>query len=220
MMPSTSRLRSGPSASCARTSSPSAATPDSIQPMGASAQLNTAWNIRNSSAARNSPPHSGCSSTRSMASSRASACSGACTQASTRRCTSRWVRITASTPGGVSSTRGRRPISGGRKASSAAISAWAPPGRTPTVGTTGRPSSADRRSRSTRTPWRSATSLMFSATSTGRPSWRASSTRRRFRRSRVASTTHTSRSGSDSPARRPVTMSRVISSSRLTALRL
>ena len=116
--------------------------------------------------------------------------------------------------------RGVRPISGRRKRSSAATSAPAPSPRTPTVGSTGTPSSAASRSASTRMPRRLAMSVMFSASSIGRPRRLASSTRRRFSRSLVASTTHTSRSGTGSPARRPVTMSRVISSSRLSALRL
>ena len=218
--PSTSRLRNGPSAMCVRTSVAAPSTTDLIASIGHCAQLNTAWNISSSSAASSSMPHSGCSSTRSMASSRASGCGGACTQAATRRCTSRCVSITSSMPGGAPAARGVRPISGRRKRSSAATSAPAPSPRTPTVGSTGTPSSAASRSASTRIPRRPAMSVMFSASSIGRPRRLASSTRRRFSRSLVASTTHTSRSGTGSPARRPVTMSRVISSSRLSALRL
>ena len=39
--------------------------PPSIQSMGASAQLNTAWNITNMTATSTSSPHTGCSSTAS-----------------------------------------------------------------------------------------------------------------------------------------------------------
>ena len=65
MMPSTRRLRSGPSGSAPRTTSPSEATADSIQPIGVSAQLNTAWNTKNSSTASAIMPSTGCSSMRS-----------------------------------------------------------------------------------------------------------------------------------------------------------
>ena len=218
--PSTSRLRSGPSAMWSRTKAAVASTPALMASMGHCAQLNTAWNIKNSSAARITLPHSGCSSARSMASSRASGCAGDCTASCTMRCTSHWVSMTSSMPGGSAVTRGVRPISGGLKASSAVTNAAAPPPRTPTVGNTGTPNAALSLATSTRMPRRSAMSVMFSATITGRPRRCASSTRRRFRRSLVASTTHTSKSGNGSPARRPVTMSRVISSSRLKAFRL
>ena len=40
--------------------------PPSIQSIGASAQLNTAWNITNSTAASTTRPATGCSSTASM----------------------------------------------------------------------------------------------------------------------------------------------------------
>ena len=44
--------------------------------MGSSAQLNTAWNIKNSVTASSSVPHSGCSTTASMRSSCSRRCAG------------------------------------------------------------------------------------------------------------------------------------------------
>ena len=73
---------------------------------------------------------------------------------------------------------------------------------------------------SRRKPRARARSDMFRATTMGRPSRFSSSTRRRFRRRFVASTTQTIRSGGCSEAWRPRTMSRVMASSRVVGCRL
>ena len=102
----------------------------------------------------------------------------------------------------------------------AAVSDSAPPCLTATVSTTGTPSSASSFFTSMWMPRLRATSVRLSATSIGRRRRRASITRRSVRRRLVASVTHTSRSGGASPARLPVTTSRVTVSSALVALRL
>ena len=68
MKPSTSRLRSGPSGIAPVSQSPSPPTAALMRSMGKAAQLNTAWKIRNSTAASSTGPSSGC---RTISSSRA-----------------------------------------------------------------------------------------------------------------------------------------------------
>ena len=72
---------------------------DSISAIGHTAQLNTAWNIKNSVAASTNIPHSGCNTTASIASSRCRLSAGSCTASLTTRRTSCWVAITSSTCG-------------------------------------------------------------------------------------------------------------------------
>ena len=191
-----------------------------IQSIGTLAHENTAWNIRNSVASSTSMPHTGCSTMRSMASSRRRLLAGSCnTRPSTWR-TRTWVAVTSARLGTAHCTLAAGAWAGGSSCSMCATRSAAPLTSTLTAGTTGMPSSADRAGTSMAMPWRRATSIMFSTSSMGRPSARASSTRRRFRRRLVASATHTSRSGRASPLRAPVTTSRVTASSWLTGFRL
>ncbi|MNV62977.1 hypothetical protein D3C71_1555490 [compost metagenome] len=69
MMPSVSRLLSGPSGNAPPTHSPSAPVPASIKSITGVAQAYTAWKIRNITTASVSSPNTGCSSQRSSASS-------------------------------------------------------------------------------------------------------------------------------------------------------
>ena len=69
MMPSLSRLLSGPSAMWVPTHSPSIAVPPSIRSITGVAQAYTAWKIRNITTASVTKPQIGCSSQRSNASS-------------------------------------------------------------------------------------------------------------------------------------------------------
>ncbi len=69
MMPSVSRLASGPSGSTLPTNSPSQAKPASMPSINGVAQAYTAWKIRNITTARLTRPNTGCSSQRSSASS-------------------------------------------------------------------------------------------------------------------------------------------------------
>ena len=66
MTPSTSRLRSGPSAMCAVVQSPRPAIAALIASIGTAAQENTAWNIRNRTTASSARPQTGCITTASM----------------------------------------------------------------------------------------------------------------------------------------------------------
>ena len=217
-MPSTSRLRSTPSGRWACSHWPSASTVPVMASMGAAAQLNTAWNIKNRVQASSSVPHSGCSTTRSMASSTCARPSGSRTARRRMRRASCCVRSTCSMPCG---TQGRACAGAdGRQSSSHCSSSAAPPLRMPTVSTTGMPSSRSSSARSMAMPARRAASLMFKAITMGRPMARVSSTMRRPNCRLVASTTHTSRPGAASPARWPVMTSRVTASSALRALRL
>ncbi len=180
-------------------------------------------------------PHTGCSSTRSSRSSTCVLTAGSVSVASSRRCTSWWSRITASIaawptwPCGGSASRCTPGPEAGAAAGSCvrashcsivASSDSAPPDFTATVSTTGTPSSCSSFFTSMRMPRLRATSARFSATSIGRPRRRASMTMRSVRRRLVASVTQTSRSGGASPARLPLTTSRVTVSSALVALRL
>ena len=114
----------------------------------------------------------------------------------------------------------RPPAAGCGVRSSNATSSRSPPGRMATVSTTGRPMARASAALSSRKPRARARSDMFSATTMGRPRRFSSSTRRRFRRRLVASTTHTIRSGGCSEAWRPRTISRVMASSRVVGCRL
>lgn len=69
MMPSVSRLVSGPSGSTVATVSPSQPKPASMPSISGVAQANTAWKIRNITTTRVISPNTGCSSQRSSASS-------------------------------------------------------------------------------------------------------------------------------------------------------
>lgn len=69
MMPSFSKLLSGPSGSVAPAHSPSIAVPASIRSITGLAQAYTAWKIRNITTASVTRPQTGCSSQRSSASS-------------------------------------------------------------------------------------------------------------------------------------------------------
>src|SRR6185437_10022949 len=66
MTPSTSRLRSGPTAMCAAVQSPTAAMPFLIASMGRFAHEKTAWNIRKRTTASRTRPSTGCITTASM----------------------------------------------------------------------------------------------------------------------------------------------------------
>ncbi|MNT89661.1 hypothetical protein D3C71_679160 [compost metagenome] len=69
MMPSVSRLVSGPAGSTLAASSPSQAKPASMPSISGVAQANTAWKIRNITTTRVIKPNTGCSSQRSSVSS-------------------------------------------------------------------------------------------------------------------------------------------------------
>ena len=208
--PSCTRLRSGPSGIRPPTPSPSV----EIQPASAScsgpAQLKTAWNIRNSTTARITRPHTGCSSQRSRRSSRRLVRSGMVTVSASSACTCA-CRSPWSSPG--SGAAGTAP-------SSRASSAAAPSRFTAIVSTTGMPRRACSASTSMMMPRRLAWSIWLSANSIGLPSRRTSSTKRRCRRRLVASATQTSRSGTGSPGNSPWQAARVIASSGLVASRL
>ena len=215
MMPSTNRLRSKPSAMALLASPPTQATALSIQPIGASAQANTAWNIRNNTAARITRPATGCMTTASMRSSQRVSTAGSRTVCSRISRTWRWVSVISSSVGGRHCVGAPARVRG--IASSASSSGSAPPRCTPTVATTGTPSRLDSFATSISMPRRVARSLMLSASSIGIPRRRTSSTRRRFSLRLVASVTHTSTSGTCSPASWPKTTSRVTASSALPA---
>ena len=214
--PCTSRLLSQGQApvcgSAACTQPPSAVVAALMASIGATAQLNTAWKTRNSTSASSSGPASGCSTTASMRSL------GVCgTRASRpRRCRMACTRSASGVswcPGGAAAGQCARSAINSRSAAS-------PPERTPTVATTGVPSSAASAAASTGRPARSARSAMFSATTTGRP-WRCTaSTSLRLRRRLVASTTQTTRSGRFSPTARPASTSQVTRSSGERGCRL
>ena len=184
MTPSASRLASGPGGSVAVTHSASPVAPASIRSITGAAQAYTAWKIRNMIAASSISPNTGCSTTRSSASSIATLCTGNCTA----------TRISRR----VSACRSRSDTTAGADgvvASMAARNASAPWRFTAIVSITGMPSSACSLATSIRMPRRAAASIMFRASTIGRPSWRTSSTKRRCRRRLVASATQTSRSG-------------------------
>ena len=213
--PSLSSERNQPSGRAAASSACSAATPASIQPIGASAQLNTAWNMKNSTAASSRGPASGCSTTASMRCDQALALPVlVCTATeSVRAC---FCRARTSLGRSCGRAGGVSPM----RAASAAPSASRPRRRTATVSTTGRSSSAPRRAESMPMPSRAARSIMFSATTSGRPSAFSSSTKRRWLRRLVASTTATIASSGRSPAMRPKMASRVTASSGERGVRL
>ena len=144
MMPLTSRLDSGPSGRCAAVNSPSRAMPPSIQSMGASAQLNTAWNITNMTAASTSEP-----AHRMQQHARRSARTSGFPAA---RCNPRPRAIRAdricvcsasSARGFVPRRRGNAAMMFPARRLMASMSASAPPRFTAMVGSTGTPSSVD-----------------------------------------------------------------------------
>ena len=196
-MPSTSRLRSIPSPMWAPSSWPSCSTPPLMASIGSVAQLNTAWNTRNISAASRIGPITGCSTTASIFSVRLPVSWTELTQASRMRRTSFWVSSTDTASMADSGLAERLGASGIR--SSARSSDFSPPLCTATVSTTGMPSSTASLSASILMPRLWATSTMFSASTIGRPSRCTSSTSRRFRRKVVALTTQTMASGACSP---------------------
>ena len=220
--PSTSRLRSGPSAMRAVVCSASQAMPSLMASMGRLAHENTAWKIRNSSVASSTRPHTGCITTASMRWSKRSKCKapGAATarMRRTSRCSSAVPGAGMAAAGSAAGAEAAPNCSACRSIS--ARSAACPLCRTATVSTTGTPSSADSLATSICKPRERATSAMFSDTIIGRPSAFSSSTSRRFMRRFVASTTATMASGADSPSRRPNTTSRVTSSSGVSGVRL
>ena len=218
MTPSTSRLRSGPSAMGAATCSPSQPIPASMASMGRAAQANTAWNMNSSTPTSSTMPHRGCSTQRSTRSVKAQRLASVCTASA------RMVRTRALSASGPGMPASRAGWAGGRpddsRASSWASSAWAPSLRTLMAVTTGMPSAAESRAVSMLRPWAWATSNMLSTSTMGTPRAWASSTRRRLSCRWVASATQTSRSGRASPAWRPVTTSWVMVSSWLSGTRL
>ena len=217
-MPSTSKLRSRPSAICAWIHWPTPSTPPLIRSIGVLAQLNTAWNTKNISIASRIGPITGCNTIWSIFSVRLPVSPTSLVQTDRMRRTSRWVSCTGTKSIAASERATAGSVCG--SASSALTSAVSPPLRTATVSTTGMPSSCASLSVSITMLRRLATSTMFSASTIGRPSRLISSTSRRFSRKLVASTTHTMLSGAASPARSPATTSRVIASSGVVADRL
>ena len=219
--PSCTKLRTRPSApSCGSsppTAAPNAWKPPSIRSIGACAQANTAWNIRNSTVSRIASPATGCSSTASSRRVSASRRSGACTAAARMRSASFCSRRMPVASGADQEASGTSGISPRR--SIAASSAAVPPRRTATAVTTGRPSSAASRSVSISRPRCRAISNMLSTSRIGRPVSLSSSTSRRPSRRLVASATQTIRSGAATPAWLPSTTSRVTCSSGLRARR-
>jgi len=215
--PSTRAERTKPAGTAADTPSCSQAIPASIQPIGASAQLKTAWNIRNSSAARMTGPRSGLSTTRSSARvSRRPSPSASVTARAMARASAPKARVSAA-GGGRMLCGGSAPATVSDRTASRSSR---PRRRTATVGTTGTPSRAASAGASSSSPSRAAMSMRFRATTVGRWSRSASSTKRRCWARLVASTTMTSAVGGRSPAWRPIRASRVTCSSGERGVRL
>ena len=148
-------------------------------PSAGCAQVNTAWNITNSTASRISRPATGCSTTASIRLVKVSGLAGGVTAAamirSASRCSARSSR------GRKRPARCWRVIADGRcrRTSSRCRSRSAvPPLRTATAVVTGMPSSDDSRSRSIAMPRCRARSIMLSTSSIGRPTRFSSSTSR------------------------------------------
>ena len=127
------------------------------------------------------------------------------------------ARAAAAVPVPIADAAKGRPCSKLCNCCNKAVCPWA---RTATVSTTGQPSSACRRATSICRPLARATSAIFSATTKGRPRALSSSTKRKFMRILVASTTATSTSGSASPTRAPSSTSRMTCSSGVAGVRL
>ena len=176
MRPSTRNERKKPSGNRSVTTPCNAAKPSSIQPMGASDQENTAWNMRNIRSARMIGPATGWSTTESITwvirRAEVSETVAALEIARARR----W---TASSSVGMAAMSGARCSAPPTASASASFSASSPRRRTATVGMTGTPSSRDSASASRTSPSRSAMSTMLSATTAGMPSDRSWSAKRR-----------------------------------------
>ncbi len=145
--PSRTKLRSSPSGSMFPASAPSQSKPALIASIGGCAQENTAWNIRNSTASRIASPNTGCSSTASIRLVTVSGLAGRVTPAAMMRSASRCRARVPVRPLGAQSS----PVAAGAASastSSCSSSASVPPRRTAMVGTTGTPSSAERRAMS------------------------------------------------------------------------
>ena len=195
-----------------------------IASIGTLAQENTAWNIRNSTTASSARPHTGCITTASMR----------CWKRSHRapRPARRGRGCGALRAAGRPTERRRRASSvdaGRGRRRAARRPSWRLEQREQRR--RGRRLDGDRldhraaelggsRATSIAMPCARATSAMLSATIIGRPSRFSSSTRRRFMRRLVASTTATIASGAASPARRPSITSSVICSSGVAGVRL
>ena len=214
--PSEIRLRSRPGGRLVPTHTPRWSKPALIASMAGWAQVNTAWNIRKSTASRMAEPAMGCSSTSSNRPVRVSGWAGGETHALRMLSASRWARRSSAAVGSLQVERGFSAASCARRRASASR-ASRPRRRVATVVTTGMASSRDSRSTSMRQPCRSAMSNMLSASTMGRPTCFSSSTRRSTRRRLVASATQISTSGAASPGSRPSTTSRVTTSSGLRA---
>ena len=191
--PSLTRLCSGPAGIHAATCPPSQPKPSPIASVIGLPSEYTAWNTRNITTARIARPNTGCRVQRSSASSISAVTRGIVTVAasSSRTWACRSARLAASL--------GRRGAAAGTSPSTCSISACAPPRFTATVSTTGRPSRRCSSDTSMTMPRERAVSIMFSASTTGRPRRWTSSTKRRCRRRLVASATQTIRSGTASP---------------------
>jgi hypothetical protein len=166
-----------------------------------SAQLNTAWNIRNRCTASSSGPTAGAARRGRCGRQPCAAGAQARRTASAAGCGAPLlVGLQHAAPG----RRRQGRWAAARQAagpSSSWRSALAPSLRTPTVATTGMPSSrSDRRSRSMAMPGARQVGHV-QRHHAGQAQARTASTRRRLRRRLVASTTQTARSGRFSPAR-------------------
>ncbi len=192
-MPSTIRLCSGPAGIHVVACWPSQPKPSPIRSVTGLPAAYTAWNTRNITTERIASPNTGCSAQRSSASSSSAVARGMVTVAASnsRTCACRSARLSASS-GCAGAACGISP-------STWVISAFTPSRRTATVSTTGMPSRRCNSGTSMMTPRRRAASIMFKASTTGRPRRFTSSTKRRCRRRLVASATQTIRSGAASP---------------------
>ncbi len=191
--PLTTRLCSGPAGISVATCSPIQPKPLPIRSLIGLPAAYTAWNTRNITTARIASPNTGCSAQRSSASSSSAVARGIVTVAPrmSRTCACRSARLAASSRCASAAV--------GISPSTRSIKACAPPRFTATVSTTGTPRCRCSSGTSISIPRRRAVSIMFSASTTGRPSRLTSSTKRRCRRRLVASATQMIRSGTASP---------------------
>ncbi len=206
---------SKPAGNVSCTNRPSEAKADDNSSISGCAQANTAWNITNRISARIASPATGCSTTASIRAVQVSGFAGRLTVAAMMRSASRCVARNSATVSGCQrfcckGSADCAAISSVRRSRSVV-----PPLRTAIDVTTGMPNLSESWATSTVTPRRLAMSNMLSNSISGRPVRLSSSSRRMVSRRLVESATQSTRSGTASPAVRPSTTSRVISSSGL-----
>ena len=208
--PSVSRLRTQLSGNTLPTHPLSAETPASIASIGAVAQANTAWKMKNRTSARMTGPAILCSTTLSIprvsrfitgsariasrAMSRASRCS--CLRSTSGAGAEDFIQASDAITSSSRFSSASRPLE-----------------RVARVVTTGTPSRRSRAATSIRTPSRSARSYMFSASSIGRPSARTCRMKCSCVRMSPASIRTSRPSGAGSSALRPMIVSTEMRSS-------